>query len=205
MIEASRRDFMRTAGTLGAAAGLGMLSGISCSGESEKGVSPPNVLLIMCDQLNAHALGCYGGPVPTPHIDRIAREGALFFNATCPAPFCSPSRASMITGMYPHAHGIVYNVDAHCEGIHPSDVTTEGILFGAGYETSHFGKWHLHDGELPYYETYYRPEHFNREMKDILSEAAKLPPDERMMFYGSAWPVDVSPEVKQAAKKLGNI
>jgi len=60
----------------------------------------PSVLIIMCDQLSARVLGCYGGVVPTPHIDRLAREGVRFDGAVCTTPFCSPSRASIITGMY---------------------------------------------------------------------------------------------------------
>jgi arylsulfatase A-like enzyme len=50
----------------------------------------PNVLFIICDQLNAATIGAYGGPVPTPNIDKLARRGMLFNNATCPTPFCSP-------------------------------------------------------------------------------------------------------------------
>ena len=64
----------------------------------------------MCDQLNAGVLSCYGGPVPTPNIDRVAQEGVRLDHAVCPYPVCSPSRASMITGLYPHTHGIVHNV-----------------------------------------------------------------------------------------------
>ncbi len=87
----------------------------------------PNVLIIMCDQLNAHVLGCYGGPVPTPHIDRIAREGVRFTNAVCTTPFCSPSRASLITGLYPHTHGIVTNVMRRDYPAISSPATQEGI------------------------------------------------------------------------------
>ncbi|HID94806.1 MAG TPA: hypothetical protein EYP53_01945, partial [Candidatus Latescibacteria bacterium] len=71
----------------------------------------PNLLIIMCDQLSPGVLGCYGGPVPTPNLDALARDGVIFTNATCPTPICSPSRASLITGLYPHTHGIVYNVN----------------------------------------------------------------------------------------------
>lgn len=103
----------------------------------------PSVLIIMCDQLSARVLGCYGGVVPTPHIDRLAREGVRFDGAVCTTPFCSPSRASIITGMYPHAHGIVCNVNRRDypairsptteEGIKGSDATTESLLHAAGY------------------------------------------------------------------------
>jgi arylsulfatase A-like enzyme len=71
---------------------------------------PPNILTILCDQLNASVTSVYGGPVPTPNLERLARQGVVFTNATCPTPFCSPSRASLVTGRWPHAHGIVHNV-----------------------------------------------------------------------------------------------
>ena len=69
-------------------------------------MNAPNILILICDQLNASVLGCYGGPVPTPNIDRLAEAGARFTDAVCPTPFCSPSRASMILGLYPHTHGV---------------------------------------------------------------------------------------------------
>ena len=135
---------------------------LAAGAEPPQGRGRPNVLLIMCDQLNAGVLGCYGGQVPTPNIDRIAREGVRFDNAVCPTPFCSPTRASIVTGQYPHAHGIVTNVNrrdypairspATEEGIKAADVTTEKLLHGAGYSTHHYGKWHLLDEDLPYYE-----------------------------------------------------
>ena len=62
----------------------------------------PNVLVIVADDWSPHA-GAYGDKVvPTPAIDRLAREGVLFENAFCAAPSCSPSRAAMLTGRYPH-------------------------------------------------------------------------------------------------------
>ena len=205
MSDLSRREFIKTGGAgCAALAGTAALSGICCTGREQSESKKPNVLIMMCDQLNANALSCYGGPVSTPNIDRIAGSGALFSNATCPVPYCSPSRASMVTGMYAHTHGIVYNVNKNCEGIHPGDITTEGILNDKGYSTYHFGKWHLHDEELPYYPVYYRPQHHGREMKDVFEEAAKLPPDKKMNFYGHEWPVDVSPKVKAAVDKLGD-
>ncbi len=92
----------------------------------------PNILFIISDQLNPRVLSCYGGPVPTPHIDRIAKEGVLFTDAVCPTPFCSPTRASIITGLYPHAHGIVYNTNRKTDGITPEDTTAGKLRHAAG-------------------------------------------------------------------------
>jgi len=170
----------------------------------------PNILLMMCDQLCARVLGCYGGPVPTPNIDRLASEGVLFTDATCPTPFCSPTRASIITGQYPHTHGIVCNcmrVDypEHGappteEGIHASDVTTEGLLHAAGYQTHHYGKWHLSDDDpVPYYPDMYG-EHLDYapEMAGVFDQVRTRPRDTWMDWYGWALPVEVSPPMREA-------
>src|SRR4029078_13691197 len=72
----------------------------------------PNIIFILMDDLRWDELGCTGHPfVRTPHIDRIAREGALFKNAFATTPLCSPSRASILTGLYPHTHGVTDNTD----------------------------------------------------------------------------------------------
>nr|WP_238397788.1 sulfatase [Anatilimnocola aggregata] len=67
-----------------------------------------NVLLIMSDDLTATALSCYGNSLcQTPHIDRLAASGTRFTNAFCNATYCGPSRASMLSGYYPHATGVL--------------------------------------------------------------------------------------------------
>ena len=85
--------------------------------------------------------------VATPNIDRIGREGVRFQNATCVTPYCSPSRASIITGLYPHAHRILMNVGDGKRGQLPllqnAFPNTETILHRLGYATEHRGKWHL--------------------------------------------------------------
>ena len=175
------------------------------------GSASPNILIILCDQLNAGVLGCYGGPVATPNIDRIAREGVRFTDATCPTPFCSPTRATIITGMYPHAHGITYNVMRRDyptvkspptqQGIKTSDVTTEQILHAAGYATHHYGKWHLLDDDLPYYTDMYT-EHgaYAREMAETFAAVRQEDASQWMDWYGWALPVDVAPALEQAVR-----
>ncbi|MCH2281101.1 MAG: sulfatase-like hydrolase/transferase, partial [SAR324 cluster bacterium] len=71
-----------------------------------------NILFIMCDQLRADYLSCYGHPfINTPNIDKIAEMGVLFSHAYCQAPLCGPSRASFYTGRYLASHGAVANAD----------------------------------------------------------------------------------------------
>ncbi len=170
----------------------------------------PNILVILCDQLNPAALGLYGGPVSTPHIERLARRGVVFQNATCPTPFCSPSRASIVTGRYPHSHGIVHNLMRRDypaapgplteEGIAVSDHTYDKILSGAGYQTHHYGKWHLSGDDLPYYpDPYGEHRHYALEMAAVFEQVRSRPRDEWMDWYGWALPVDVDPLYRKAA------
>lgn len=182
---------------------------IAVGAQAEVGARAPNVLLIMCDQLNARVLGCYGGPVQTPNIDRIAREGVLFRNASCPWPVCSPSRATIVTGLYPHSHGITHNVMRRDypavpappteEGIKVSDVTTEGILHAAGYSTHFYGKWHLLDDDLPYYTDMFT-EHgaYAREMAPAFDAVRKTGRDSWMDWYGWALPVAIDSRYREA-------
>src|SRR4051812_20017315 len=74
--------------------------------------SPPNVLVILVDDMRWDDLSCTGHPFSkTPNMDRIAREGAMFLNAFAVTPLCSPSRATLLTGLYPHTHGITDNTE----------------------------------------------------------------------------------------------
>lgn len=103
----------------------------------------PNVLLVLCDQMRAQAMGCMGNDdVRTPTLDRTAAEGRLFTRAYSPNPVCSPARASLLTGCYPHVHGEIEN---HMR-LSTDVATVSGALSDAGYRTGFVGKWHL-DGE----------------------------------------------------------
>jgi N-acetylglucosamine-6-sulfatase len=85
-------------------------------------------------------MSCAGHPhLKTPHLDRLAAEGARFANAFCTTSLCSPSRASYLSGLYPHAHGIRNNFTDY-----PPDLPSfPRRLRDAGYETAYIGKWHM--------------------------------------------------------------
>jgi N-acetylglucosamine-6-sulfatase len=103
----------------------------------------PNVLVILCDDLRWNALGCTGHPfVKTPNIDRLAREGVLFENAFCTTSLCSPSRASILSGLYAHSHGVTNNFTEYPQALQ----SFPKKLQATGYETAYIGKWHMGEG-----------------------------------------------------------
>jgi arylsulfatase A-like enzyme len=105
--------------------------------------SRPNVLFILCDDLRPDAVGCLGSKhVKTPHIDAVAADGVCFTNSFCTTSLCSPSRASILTGLYAHAHGVRNNFTEL-----PANLATwPGRLQQEGYETAYIGKWHMGEG-----------------------------------------------------------
>jgi arylsulfatase len=111
--------------------------------------SRPNVVVIMVDDMGFSDLGCYGSEIPTPNIDRLAAGGVRFTQFYNTAR-CSTTRASLMTGLYPHQAGMGY-LDAlklpqsngtHAR-LHDRCVTMAEVLGSAGYHTSIVGKWHL--------------------------------------------------------------
>jgi arylsulfatase A-like enzyme len=103
---------------------------------------PPNVVIVITHDTGRH-LGAYGRRVKTPNLDRLASEGVLFERAFCTAPQCSPSRASLLTGLVPHRHGLIGL--AHRGFSLSADAlqrTLPRLLGAAGYQTHLFGFQH---------------------------------------------------------------
>ena len=107
---------------------------------------PPNIVVIVVDDLRWDDIGVAGHPfVQTPAIDQLAREGAMFDNAFATTPLCSPGRASLLTGLYPHTHGITDNTDHSIES-HQLPTFARDLQL-AGYTTGFVGKWHMGNDE----------------------------------------------------------
>lgn len=117
----------------------------------------PNIVMIMTDNHGAWTLGCYGNPdIRTPHIDRLAAEGTLFDNAFASNPVCSPTRASVLTGLVPSQHGVhcflrggrlQTGPEARCTLTDFATLPKE--LKQAGYRCGLVGKWHLGGNMTP--------------------------------------------------------
>jgi len=100
----------------------------------------PNIILVIADQMRAHALGAMGNQqVITPNLDKLAAEGILIRNAISGQPVCTPFRAQLMTGRYSHSTGVIHN-DIRL----PDDaVIFPQLLQQQGYTTAYIGKWHL--------------------------------------------------------------
>jgi arylsulfatase A-like enzyme len=134
-------------------------------------IKKPNIVLFLVDQLRRDALGCYGNTIcKTPNIDQLSKEGIKFDNAFTTSPVCSPSRASLMTGLYPHNHGVMVNTHiapAWSRGLDLKTPTFSRILKEKRYAVDYVGKWHVHEDLGP--EKYGFTRHIIPEFKsDVL-------------------------------------
>jgi len=137
----SRREFIQALG-LGAAA-------LTVPGCAKPTTRKPNFVIIFTDDQGYADVGCFGAEgFETPHLDRMAAEGAKFTDFYAAAPVCSPSRAALLTGCYPMRVSIPRVLFPRDKiGLNPDEVTIAEILKTRGYATCCIGKWHL--GHLP--------------------------------------------------------
>lgn len=107
--------------------------------------SRPNILLVFTDQQRFDTIRALGSKfsAQTPHMDALVKEGVVFDQCFCTAPICSPSRATMMTGLFPHQAGMPGNLYAPCPPLSVAIPTLGNFLRAGGYETAYHGKWHM--------------------------------------------------------------
>lgn len=104
----------------------------------------PNIIFIVGDDMGYADVGFHGcKDIPTPHLDRLAAAGVQFTNGYVTGPYCSPTRAGLLTGRYQNRFGHEFNPGAGAEGMPTSEQTIANRLGAAGYKTALIGKWHL--------------------------------------------------------------
>jgi N-acetylglucosamine-6-sulfatase len=117
---------------------------LSCTNEIRSSSDLPNIIFIITDDQQCGLTSIEGNPVSkTPHIDRIAAEGATFENFFVVTPLCSPSRASFLTGQYAQKHQVTNNDRVGLDVISHTLMTWPRQLRENGYKTAFIGKWHM--------------------------------------------------------------
>lgn len=121
---------------------------LGCQSDSQESVTPrPNIILIMSDDMGYSDIGCYGGEINTPHLDALA-SGGLRFTQFYNTARCCPTRASLLTGLYPQQAGIGHMVNDRGTPAYRGDLSDQAmtiaeLLKSAGYATYLSGKWHV--------------------------------------------------------------
>src|SRR5947209_6820432 len=134
----------RTPDAIAAVIAVLALSGASSAVEP---LRKPNVILIVADDLGYSDLGCYGAEIATPNLDRLA-AGGLRFTQFYNCARCCPTRAALLTGLYPHQAGVGHMLEnwkppGYSTGLGPNCVTLAEVLGTVGYRNYHVGKWHV--------------------------------------------------------------
>jgi arylsulfatase A-like enzyme len=163
----------------------------------------PNIVVVLVDDVGFSDLGCYGGEIPTPHLDQLAADGVRFTQFYNTAR-CSPTRASLITGLYPHQAGMGWldgKVEPNSRGFHgrllPRCVTIAEVLREAGYFTAMTGKWHMgqQNGTPPWERGFMRS--LNARFGEVYFPREGDKPGTKMLYLNGRELPKESPEIGQ--------
>ena len=174
---AAGRLWVPLAGCLvGMAVALGSVAGEAWGAEQR----PVNVLFLMTDQHHAAALGCTGNAVvKTPNLDRLAAGGTRFVNSFCAVPYCSPTRAALVTGRYPSSLGIGRNIQPSADPLRLREPCQTYLhqLAARGYHCHQLGKWHL--GEPAELSCFPEGREDDQKPRRLMAERQKAAGDDR--------------------------
>lgn len=154
---------------------------------------PPNILFIMTDDQRQDAMSAYGNRIlGTPNMDRIAASGVRFTESFVTNSLCAPSRASLLTGLYSHAHGVITNGGGPAyynqPGLRDDQQTFVQLLRQAGYHTALVGKWHMRSGPSGFDQWVIFPSQGVYQDPDMIASVKDVPRSEgvRLRFRGHA-------------------
>ena len=161
----SRRTFLKKVGTAGSLSAMGMCGLTTLFQSGCKTQRPPNLVLVFPDQMRGQAMGFLKEePVITPYLDAFSQESIVFTQAVSNYPVCSPFRAMLMTGQYPHTNGVLENCNsrsaAHGIELKREARTWSDVLKDQGYNLGYIGKWHLDAPYKPYVKSYNNREDF---------------------------------------------
>ncbi|MEQ1827801.1 MAG: sulfatase [Pirellula sp.] len=185
-------------------AGIALSSGVASTMASAQ--SPPNIVLILADDLGYGDLGCFGSKtIRTPNIDALAKSGTRFTDFYVSQAVCSASRASMMTGCYANRVGMEGALNhVSPQGIHPDETLLPEMLKKHGYSTGVFGKWHL--GLSPAYsplkngfDEFYGIPYSNDNSKFHPSLAKEMPP---LPWFDGDQVVETDPDQSEFTQRL---
>ena len=120
----------------------------SAMAQAPDATAAPNILVIVVDDLGWAGVGFHAPAMPTPNLDRLAKEGTEL-DRFYAYPVCSPTRAALLTGQMPRRFGIVNPLNGQDRGVPAGEVTLPSVLHDAGYTTALVGKWHLGTASSP--------------------------------------------------------
>lgn len=157
----SRRDFLKAAALSAGAAAFPW----ACRSPGASHSRRPNLLIVFPDQMRAHAQGYMGeDPVLTPRLDRLSKESLVLTHAVSNYPVCSPFRAMLMTGKYPHSNGVLANCNSNGAEygyeLKTDETCWSDILKEYGYSLGYIGKWHLDAPRKPYVISSNKSENF---------------------------------------------
>ncbi len=161
MIKTTRREFLKTTGaTLLSSSVLGQLASFQARGATaDSPAKAPNLIYVFVDQMRACSLGAWAGgdPVQTPHLERFASQGVNLCQAVSTYPVCSPYRAMLMSGRYPHRNTVLTNITSDPKRnyqLRDDQICLTDTLSQAGYHVGYIGKWHLTRPYEPYLKAF---------------------------------------------------
>lgn len=186
----TRRSLLRALAC--AVAGAALAPGLAHAQPQRPAQPRPNVIVMMVDDMGYSDIGCFGGEIPTPHLDALAKDGVRVTNFHNTAR-CCPSRASILTGMHPQQAGMGYmdkgvpGLPGYAGALSKPHVTIASVLQSAGYATAISGKWHLNPGD-PTQEGFDRREFYERRgSRSFFPEKPEKGPMNESFAYLTDW------------------